>query len=207
MARLGVGGYLDTSNHTVMEGPSMNVPRVWCASAVIGHRIFVVGGCEDGVDDVLDSVEYWNFEKPCDKGDTKEETASTTNSTVMSSLSSWTTHSELVLSVPSTLNGAVAVGSCLLVLGIYSDTQESYIIQVLNTSHRHHAWNLPYTENNGFSSTLVRIDTKVAVISEFGNPGCVTLSIVDKNSWCFRRLLEQPQRIIDQFRLGLGHGH
>ena len=200
---------LDTSNHTVMEGPSMNIPRSRCASAVIGHRIFVLGGCKDNNYDVVifDSVEYWDFEKPDDKDDAKEETASTT---VMSSLSDgcWTTHSELVLSVPCTLHGAVALGSCLVV-GINVPFLDRQIVQVLDTTHRHRAWNLPPIGNRRSGGTLVTVahpQPLVAMIGGDGNPSCATLSIVDKNSWCFRQLLEQSQRIIDQYRLGLGPG-
>ena len=50
-----VGGYyndrclssvdiIDASNHTVIAGPSMAVPRQLCSSAVVSHHIFVVGG-------------------------------------------------------------------------------------------------------------------------------------------------------------------
>ena len=55
---------IDTNNHTVTAGPSMTVPRKWCASAVIGHRIFVVGG-QNGYGN-LDSVEYLDDTTPCD---------------------------------------------------------------------------------------------------------------------------------------------
>ena len=48
---------IDTNNHIVTPGPSMTVNRQFCASAVVDHRIFVVGGRND--DDYLDSVEYF----------------------------------------------------------------------------------------------------------------------------------------------------
>ena len=67
-----VGGFdlssvdiIDTSNHTVIAGPSMTIPRQFCTSAVIGHRIFVVGGRNE--DGNLDSLEYFDFERPCDR--------------------------------------------------------------------------------------------------------------------------------------------
>ena len=47
---------IDTNNHIVTAGPSMNLPRACCSSAVIGHRIFVVGGRNEHGN--LDSVEY-----------------------------------------------------------------------------------------------------------------------------------------------------
>ena len=68
---------VDTNNHIVTAGPSMNVPRLFCASAVIGHRIFVVGRRKGK--NVLDSVEYLDFERPCDTEKTKKDTATTLN--------------------------------------------------------------------------------------------------------------------------------
>ena len=62
---------IDTRNHTVSVGPSMNVPRFCCASAVIGHRIFVVGGWNEH--GRVDSVEYLYYATPCDSDVTKKE--------------------------------------------------------------------------------------------------------------------------------------
>ena len=73
---------LDTSNQTVIAGPNMTAPRLFCASAVVDHRIFVVGGS---------TVEYLDFGTPSDN-----EKKNNTLSTFISSLSSWTTHSDLV---------------------------------------------------------------------------------------------------------------
>ena len=84
---------IDTSNHIVTAGPSMTVPRACCASAIIGHRIFVVGGHNEH-NRQLDSVEYIDFAMPCENEKTQKEMAAT----VISLSSSWTTHSDLVLS-------------------------------------------------------------------------------------------------------------
>ena len=97
---------IDTNNHTVTAGPSMTVPRRLCASAVIGHRIFVVGGWNGA--DGLDSVEYLDF---------VEERKDDSSSTAISFSSAWNTHSEMVLSNPRTSCAVVAVGSCLVVAG------------------------------------------------------------------------------------------
>ena len=115
---------IDTSNHTVAAGPSMAVPRQFCSSAVIGHRIFVVGGSSRH--DNLDSVEYIDFAMPCDHEKTKEEMAAT----VISFSSAGTTHPELVLPNPRAYSCAmVAVGSCLVVAGGSHQT-----VEVLDTS-------------------------------------------------------------------------
>ena len=59
--RLSSVDILDTTrNHIVVTaGPSMTVARSFCASAVVGHRILVVGGETEHHE--LDSVEYWDI--------------------------------------------------------------------------------------------------------------------------------------------------
>ena len=90
---------LDTSDHTVMKAPSMKVPRLWHASAVVGHRIFVGGGY------VEESVEYLEFAKTCGENTEKDDK-------VFSFSSTWRTHSDMVLSDEGRYACAVvAVGS------------------------------------------------------------------------------------------------
>ena len=165
---------IDTSNDAVIAGPSMTAPRQWCASAVIGHRIFVVGGRNENGQ--LDSVEYLDF---------AEETQNDTLSTVISFSSSWITHSDLVLPNPRAYCAMVAVGSCLIVAGGSRQT-----VEVLDT-HRNRVWNLPSLGNDRFDCTMVAVANQVAVIGGGFNPTCATLPLLDKNSWCFRQLCEQ----------------
>ena len=172
---------IDTRNHTVTAAPSMNVPRSFCASAVIGHRIFVVGGRNGFEDDRFDSVEYLEFAKTCDNQETE------TVAKVISSWSTWTTHSELSLSCPGCLCAVVAVGSCLVVAGGRYDRT----VEILDTN-RNRVWNLPPTQNRHEGCSMVTVANQVAVIGGWGNSSCATLPLMDKNSWCFRRLCE-PQ--------------
>ena len=200
---VGMGGYndrflssvdiIDTRNHTVTPGPSMAVPRSFCASAVIGHRIFVAGG-RNG-DNVLDSVEYL---------DDAEERKDDSLSTIISFSSAWTTHSELVLSNPRAYCAMVAVGSCLVVVGGWGDST----VEVLDTN-RNRVWNLPPLGNNRIDCTLVTVANQVAVIGGELNPTCATLPLVDKNTWCFRRLCEQQPNGWYQFRerIDIRHVH
>ena len=163
---------IDTSNHSVTAGPSLNVPRSWCASAVIGHRIFVVGG--QNYDDPLDSVEYLEFSK---------DDFSTTASSFP--FKTWVTHSDLVLSDPLANCAVVAVGSCLVVAGEHRRT-----VHVLDT-HRNRVWNLPPFGARLQSCSMVTVSNQVAVIGGIRNPTRATFRLVDKNSWCFCRLCEQ----------------
>ena len=170
---------VDTRNETVTAGPSMTVPRQLCASAAIGHRIFLVGGQNESGN--LDSVEYIDFAMICDNEKTRKETGST----FISFSPTWTTHSELGLSNASSFCAIVAVGSCLVVAG-----EKLQTLEVLDT-HRNRVWNLPPFGHDRDGSIMVTAANQVAVISGFGNPSCATLGIIDKNTWCFRRLCEQ----------------
>ena len=185
---------VDTRNHTVTAGPCRNVPRAWCASAVVGHRIFIVGGRNEH-NSRLDSVEYIDFAMPCDNEKPKEEMAAT----VISFSSSWITHSELVLSNERGSCAMVAVGSCLVVAGGWRNSN----VEVLDTN-RNLVWNLPPFTNKREGCSLVTLANQVAVISGWGDPSCATMPLMDKNSWCFRRLCEQHPNEWYQFREGMG---
>ena len=192
LERLSSVDIIDTSNHTVIAGPGMTVPRVWCASAVIGHRIFVVGGYNN--DGILDTVEILDFAKPCNNEERKD-----TLSTSISFLSGWTTHSDLVLSNPRSSCAVVAVGSCLVV------AENNRTMEVLDTK-RNHVWNLPPLENRHDDGSMVTVGNQVALIGGMDNPSCATLSLVDRNTWCFRRLCEQPRNVRYQCHERLGNG-
>ena len=171
---------VDTRNHAVIEGPSLTVPRSYFGSAVVGHRIFVVGG--RNVNGNLDSLEHLDSTTPCGSDETKKETGST----FISFSSTWITH--LVLSNPPDSCAMVAVGSCLVVAGGSRQT-----VDVLDTN-RNRVWNLPpfgndHNHRNGCS--MVTVANQVAVIGGWSNSTCATLPLMDKNSWCFRRLCEQ----------------
>ena len=169
----------DTRHHTVTAGPSMDVPRIRCASAVIGHRIFVVRGHNETGH--LDSVEYLDYATPCDNDETKKEYGST----FISFSSTWTTHSELRLSSTRSACAMVAVESCLVVAGGNRDT-----VEVLDT-YRNYVWNLPPLSNSRNRCSMVTVANQVAVIGGGRNSTCATLPLMDRNSWCFRRLCEQ----------------
>ena len=178
--RLSSVDIIDTRNHTVTPGPSMAVPRSFCASAVIGHRIFVVGG--QNTDDYLDSVEYLDFATPSDNRETKNETGST----FISFSSTWITHSDLALSNARGSCAMVAVGSCLVVAGGWHNSN----VEVLDTHHSR-VWNLPPFGINRDDLSIVSVANQVAAIGGWENHSCATLPLMDRNSWCFRRLCEQ----------------
>ena len=81
----------------------------------------------------------------------------------------------------------VAVGSCLVVAGRPSRT-----VEVLDT-HRNRVWNLPPFGNDRIGCSMVTVVNQVAVIGRWENPSCATLPLMDKNTWCFLQLCEQPR--------------
>ena len=170
---------IDTNNHIVNAGPSLTVPRQYCASSVIGYRIFVVGGRNDHGH--LDSVEYIDFATPCDNDETEKETGSM----FISFSPTWTTHSELKLSNARSICAMVAVGSCLVVAGGWGNST----VEVLDT-HFNRVWNLPPFGNHRDGCNMVTAN-QVAVIGGVYNFTCATLPLMDRNSWCFRRLCDQ----------------
>ena len=174
---------IDTNNHIVTAGPSMTVPRSYCASAVIGHRIFVVGGRYGHA--FLDSVEYLDYATPCDKDATKKEIGSAS----ISFSATWTTHLELRLSIGRSCYAMVAVGSCLTVAGGWDNST----VEVLDT-HRIRVWNLAGVQEQRWGCSMVTVANHVAVIGGWDNPTCATFPLLDKHTWCFRCLCEQPRR-------------
>ena len=187
---------IDTNSHTVIAGPSMIVPRQWFASAVIGHRIFVVGGHNDNGH--LDSVEYLDNATPCDNDATKKEIGST----FISFSSAWITQSELRLSNAQSSCAMVAVGSCLVVAGGWSNST----VEVLDT-HHNRVWSLPPFGNDYNDCSTVTVANQVAVISGWGSPTCATLPLLDKHTWCFQRLFDQQFNIWCLFREGRNIQH
>ena len=182
--RLSSVDIIDTRNHTVTVGPSMTVPRRFCTSAVIGHRIFVVGGYIESGN--VDSVEYLDYATPCDSDETEKET----DSTFISFSPTWTTQSELRLSNARISCAMVAVGSCLVVAGGGWGNSSVEVLDI----HRNRVWNLPPFVNHRNGCSMVTVVNKVAVIGGWKIPSCATLPLIDKNTF-FRRLCEQqPNR-------------
>ena len=174
------------SNHTVIVGPSMTVPRCGCGSAVIGHRIYVVGGYNRHNEEVLQSVEFLEIHDP-----SGTETMNTA-SAVFPSSCRWTRHDQLNLSIPRTNHGVVAVGSCLMILGgctsmVLGGSTLAEYDEVLDTR-RNTVWTVPRPRRPGYIYSAVVHSRGVAVI---GGSDCATLSLIDKNTRCFCRLIEQ----------------
>ena len=180
---------LDTASgnsYSVVSGPSLNEVRSFFAMAVVGSRIFAIGGCGGSIIplDCRESVEYLEFDDWLN--------APTAASPVALSKKSWTVHKELILNKSRAGFTAVQLGSCLVVAGGCDDSYQSvYAVEVLDTV-RNMVWELPDLTARRSVCGLVSLPNTLAVIrrnrgEEFS---CETLSLVDKKSWLFARLLE-----------------
>ena len=183
---------LDTASgnpYSVVSGPSLNVGRSDFVMAVVGPRIYAVGGWRNLFARCLDSVEYLEFDDWLDPA----------TSTVALSTKSWTVHKKLVLSKPrivvspgQVVFSAVQLGSCLVVAGGCDDNGKTvYALEVLDTV-RNMVWELPDLTEKWGGCGLLSLSNTLAVITRSSGEefSCKTLSLVDKKSWLFARLLE-----------------
>ena len=176
---------LDTASGnpcSVVSGPSLQECRRDFALAVVGSRIYAVGGL--GTASCRESVECLEFDDWLDP----------VTSTVPLSTQSWTIHKELILNIPRAGFGAVQVGSCIVVAGGWGVRGLGVgAVEVVDTV-RNTTWVLP-----DVTVSLVRgvcgimpLSNSLAVIirnspMEFW---CETLSLVDQKSWLFAHLLD-----------------
>ena len=178
------------SQCSVISGPPMNVARTCFGMAVVGSRIYVVGGrgvYDDRAEDDpyyknLGSVEYLD----CDDWLTEGPPISTSMSP---STKSWNIHNDLVLGTPRYNHGMVRVGSCLVVVGggnsesaFHFSKEPLLSAEVLDTQ-RNFVWELPEMKQGKQDTSVVAVSTGIVTI------GVEALSLVDKHSLCFLRLM------------------
>ena len=173
----------DGNPYSVVSGPSLKEGRSDFAMAGVGPRIYAIGGWGGpNTSGCLESVEYLGFDDWLDP----------VTSTVVLSTKSWTIHKELILNIPRAGFFAVQVGSCLVVAGGCDyDGKSVYALEVLDTM-RNMVWELPDLTVRRDVFGLVSLPNTLAVISrssgdEFSSE---TLSLVDKKSWLFARLMD-----------------
>ena len=158
----------------VISGPSMEKYRCYFGMAVIGRRIYAVCGWR-----YSNSVEYLEFDDLLDK---KANSATS----VFPWSKSWTIHKDLRLKSCPGRHAVVRVGSCLVFAGdltTNNSSEQSRSVQVLDVV-KNVVWRLPDMRVTRSGCSMVSLLNGIAVIG-----GHVTLSLVDKNSWLFARLL------------------
>ena len=163
----------------VTSGPSLEKPRSYFGMAVIRQRIYAVGGRHRGL--AMSSVEHLEFDELLD------DTANSAESVFPSSMS-WTIHEHLR---PRERHAVVQVGSCLVVAGGFTPRGSSFSVEVFDAD-RHMRWKLPNLKELRYGCSMVSLSNGIAVIGGLHErePFIETLSLLDKNSQLFSRLLE-----------------
>ena len=167
---------------SVVSGPSLQECRRHFAMAVVGSRIYAVGGL--GTVSCRESVECLEFDDWLDP----------VTSTVALSTKSWTIDKELSLNIPRAGFFAVQVGSCIVVAGGWGVRGLGVCaVEVVDTV-RNTTWVLPDVTISwvrGVCGIMPLPNTLVVITRndrmEFW---CETLSLLDQKSWLFARLLD-----------------
>ena len=178
---------------SVLAGPPMNIRRTTFAMAVIGSRIYAVGGFNHE-EDVLRSVEYlelddWVLEGP-EGGPQRSIVISPSNEVSFCWTNTWRNHPQLALYTPRSFIGMVRVGSCLVVAGGEDGTENgSRSVQVLDTE-RNSSWELPdMIEERSGCTMVAHSTTGIVAIGGSRSRTCERLPLVDQKSACFARCM------------------
>ena len=157
---------------TIIPGPSLHHARCCFGMAVVGQRIYVVGGVS------TKSVEYLNFDD------------------LFSSSKSWTIHRKLHLNISAEVHALVQVGSCLITVG-GCRRRSKRPVEVLDTVNNI-TWELPNMTVDRLVCSMVALSSGIVAMNGYDSSSGIvamnddsfeTLSLVDKNSWLFARLL------------------
>ena len=145
--------------------------------AVVGQRIYVVGGVS------TKSVEYLDFD------DLLDDSPNCATS-VFSSSKSWTIHKKLHLNISGEVHAVVQVGSCLVVAGGWKNRSKRPV-EVVDTMNNI-TWELPDMTVERLECSMVALSSGIVAMNGYdamNDDSFDTLSLVDKNSWLFARLL------------------
>ena len=181
---------IDTEHESqpyIFPGPPLNVPRRDFGMTVIGLCIYVVGGTSNNLEkgQGLKSVECLKM------SDSRGEGTNNKGTSVFPPSLSWTIHEKLALNQPRYGHAVARVGSCLVVSGgcpLRSQTRLQSV-EVMDTK-RNKVWRMvPKMTVAREGHTMVSISTGIICISGLGENSCERLSLMDKNSAVFMRLL------------------
>ena len=168
----------------VVSGPSLHHARCCFGMAVVGQRIYVVGGVS------TKSVEYLDFD------DLLDDSPNWATS-VVSSSKSWTIHKKLHLNISGEVDAFVKVGSCIITVGGGCLSLSKRPVEVLDTVNNI-CWELPNMIKNRLECSVVALSSGIVAMNGYDSSSGIvamnddsfeTLSLVDKNSWLFARLL------------------
>ena len=166
------------TQHSVIAGPSMTVPRSVCGMAVVGQFILAIGGTSGSAH--FNSVEYLEFmdSSPDSNADVK---------LIFPSSSKWKVHKGLVLSVPRKKHAVAKVGTCLIVTG--GDTHDTLKSAEVLDMKRNVVYKLPDMTVGRDSHSVVSLSDRIVVIGGHRVDTCDTLALIDMQERTKVRLL------------------
>ena len=180
---------VDTASNSqcsVSVGPSLSEGRMKFGMAVIGQRIYVVGGKQYGIP--LSSVEYPEF-------DDRLNDTSTSEPSVFQTAMSWQTDKDLFLDMNRRDHAMVKVGSCLVIVGGWCQGGVyGWSVEVVDTQHTM-IWKLQdITRGTTCPFKILALSDGILVIGGDNEKAfSEKLSLVDKNSGVFTRMLEMDR--------------
>ena len=160
------------SQYAVVSGPPLNKDRYYFGVAVIGQRIYVVGG--HPAKNAL-PVEYLEFEDCSNHADV-------TVTSVFPSTKSWKIQEDLALDADRFQHCVVKVGSCLVVAGgLTRDNEGLSSVEVMDTE-QHVMWKLPSMTTKRNYGNMVAISNGILAISGKEKDSCEYLALTEKKT-------------------------
>ena len=160
------------SQYAVVSGPPLNKDRYYFGVAVIGQRIYVVGG--HPAKNAL-PVEYLEFEDCSNHADV-------TVTSVFPSTKSWKIQEDLALDADRFQHCVVKVGSCLVVAGgLTRDNEGLSSVEVMDTE-QHVMWKLPSMTTKRNYGNMVAISNGILAISGKEKDSCECLALTEKKT-------------------------
>ena len=161
------------SQFSVVSGPPLSKGRCFFGMAVIGQRIFVVGGKQRWSLLHEMHVEYLEFD------DCSNPTDATVSS-VFPLTKSWKIQKDLVLDTPRFQHCVVKVESCLVVAGgLDSDRNVLSSVEVMDTQQRV-VWKLPCMTTERNYGSMVVISNGILAIGGSEEDNCEYLVLTEK---------------------------
>ena len=160
----------------VISGPSMNVARKSFGMAVIGRRIYAIGG-DDGAND-LDSVEYLEL------NGIHEKEHENTRSIFRLSLK-WKKDDDLALSFGTSKHCVVSMGQWMIVGG--GEGKDRSAVEIFNTK-SNASWYLPTLVEERVGSCMVVTTNGIVVIGGTRSGSCESLPLVSMKHYLTVRL-------------------
>ena len=161
------------SQFSVVSGPPLNKGRCFFGMAVIGQRIYVVGGTQRfSLPEI--PVEYLEFD------DWSNHTDATVSS-VFPLTKSWKIHEDLVMDTPRYQPCVVKVASCLVVTGGVIDRHSNPLssVEVMDTEQRV-MWKLPRMTTERNYGSMVVISNGILAIGGSTVDTCEYLALTEK---------------------------